>query len=136
MNVTDYWPMAGKYSVWNTTVAALQFWTAYLEAHILSSAIEHVYSAFFYSTSTHLLCQQSDEVSFSHLMTTLNAAFESKVMLEDEGYESGSENFNILTPLRRTCKIHHVSSNENVSFDPATPRSTGASQLHHKSVQH
>ena len=42
-------------------------------------------------------------------MTTLNAAFESKLALEDEGYESGSENFNIPTPLRRTSKIHHVS---------------------------
>ena len=62
MNVTDYWPMAREYSVWNTTVAALQFWTADLKAHVLNSTIEQVYNAFFYSTSTHLLCQQSDEV--------------------------------------------------------------------------
>ena len=40
MNVTDYWPMAREYSIWNATVAALQFWTADLEAHILSHAIE------------------------------------------------------------------------------------------------
>ena len=33
-------------------------------------------------------------------MTTLNATFESKLTLEDEGCESGSENFNIPTPLR------------------------------------
>ena len=33
-------------------------------------------------------------------MTTLNAAFESKLTLEDEEYESGSENFNIPTSLR------------------------------------
>ena len=38
--------------------------------------------------------------------------------LEDEGYESCSENFNIPTPLRRTLKIHYVSSVENASFDP------------------
>ena len=25
MNVTDYWPMAREYSVWNAAVAALQF---------------------------------------------------------------------------------------------------------------
>ena len=31
MNVTDYWPMAREYSVWNATVAALQFWTADLK---------------------------------------------------------------------------------------------------------
>ena len=95
MNVTDYWPMAREYSVWNATVAALQFWTADLEAHVLISAIEQVYNAFFYSTSIHPLCQQSDEVLFSHFMTTLNGTFESKLMLEDDGYESGSENFNI-----------------------------------------
>ena len=65
-------------------------------------------------------------------MTTLNAAFESKLALEDEGYESGSENFNIPTPLRRTPKIHHVSSVENMSFDPApvTLHSTGTRQSH------
>ena len=52
-------------------------------------------------------------------MTTLNALHsESKLTLEDKGYESGSENFNIPTPLRRTSKIHHVSSVGNMSFDP------------------
>ena len=67
-------------------------------------------------------------------MTTLNAAFESKLELEDEGYESGHENFNMATLLRRTCKIHHISSDENIPFDPATPHSTGTSQSHHKPV--
>ena len=80
MNVTNYWPMAREYSVWNSTVAALQFWTADLKAHVLSSAIEQVYNEFFYSTSTHLLCQQSDEVLFSNFMTTLNAAFKCKLL--------------------------------------------------------
>ena len=47
MNVTDYWPMAREYSVWNATLAALQIWTADLEAHVLSSAIEQVYNASF-----------------------------------------------------------------------------------------
>ena len=135
MNVTNYWPMAREYSVWNATVAALQFWTADLEAHVLSSTIEQDYNAFFYSTSTHLLHQQSDKVLLGHFMTTLNAAFESKLTLENEGYESGSENFNIPTPLRRTSKIHHVLSDENVSFDPVTPCNTGISQSHCKPVQ-
>ena len=70
------------------TVAALQFWTADLKAHVLSGTIEQVYNAFFYSMSTHLLCQESDEVLFGHFVTALNAAFESKLVLEDEGYES------------------------------------------------
>ena len=130
MNVTDYWPIAWEYSVWNATVAALHFLTADLKAHVLSSAIEQVYNTFFYSTSTHLLCQQSDGVLFSCFVTTPYAAFESKLTLEDEGYESGSENFNIPTPLIRASRIHHVSSDENISFDPATPHSTGTSLSH------
>ena len=48
MNATDYWPMAREYSVWNAVVAVLQFWTADLEAHVLSSTIEDVYTTFFY----------------------------------------------------------------------------------------
>ena len=124
--------MAKEYSIWNTTVAALQFWTADFKVHVLSSAIEQVYNAFIYSTSTHLLHQQSDEILFSHFVTTLNAAFESKLALEDKGYESGSENFNIPTPLRGTSKIHQVSSVENTPFhgDPVTPCSTGTRQSH------
>ena len=47
MNVMDYWPLAREYFVWNATVAALQFWTADLEAHVLSSATEQVYNVFF-----------------------------------------------------------------------------------------
>ena len=68
--------------------------------------------------------------------STLKAAFGSKLALEDEGYESGSENFNIPTPLRRTTKIHHVSSVENMSFDPdpVTPCNTGTRQPHHRPV--
>ena len=67
MDPVDYWLMAREYSVWNTTIAALQFWTADLEAHVLSSAIGQVYNAFFYSTSTYLLCQQSDEILIQSL---------------------------------------------------------------------
>ena len=113
-------------------IVALQFCTADLEAHVLSSTIEQVYNAFSYSTSMHLLFQQSDEILFSCSMTTLNAAFESKLALEDEGYESGSENFNIPTPLKQTSKIHHMSSAENVSFDPdpVTPHSSGSRESH------
>ena len=128
--------MPREYSVWNATVAALQFWTADLEVHVLSSTIGQVYTAFFYSMSTQLLCQQSDEILFSHFVITLNATFESKLALEDEGHESGSENFNIPTPLIRTSKIHLVSSVENASFDPdpVTLHNTGTRQSHHRPV--
>ena len=55
----------------------------------------------------------------------------SKLALEDEGYESGSENLNIPTPLQRTFRIHHISSIKNASFNPVpvTPCSTWDSQL-------
>ena len=134
MDPVDYWLMAREYSIWNAAIAALQFWTADLEAHVLSSAIEQVYNAFFYSTSTHMLHQQSDEVLFSCFMTTLNTTYESKLALE--GYDSGSKNFNIPTQLRRTSKIHHISSVKNASFDPSpvTPCSTGTKESHCRPV--
>ena len=107
--------------------SSLQFWTADLKALILSSTIEQVYNAFIYSTSTCMLWWQSDEVLFDHFVTTLDATFEGKLALKDEGYDSGSKNFNIPTPLRWTSKIHHVSSEEHASFDPdpVTPCSGG-----------
>ena len=76
MDVTDYWLMAREYSTWNATIASLQFWTADLDPVTLSIATEEVYSAFFYSTSTHTLHQQSDKILFGKFMTTPNAAFE------------------------------------------------------------
>ena len=116
--------------------SSLTVLTADLEAHVLSSTIEQVYNALFYSTSTHLLCQQSDEILFSCFMTTLNAAFESKLALEDKDHESGSENFNIPTPFRKTSKIHHVSSVDDASFDPdpVAPCRTGTRESHCRPV--
>ena len=78
-----------------------------------------------------MLCQQSDEVLFGHFMTTPNTAYESKLTLEDEGYDSGSKNFNIPIPIRRTSKIHHISNEEHASFDPdpVMPCSTGIREL-------
>ena len=76
MDTADYWPMAREYSRWNATVALLHFWTGDLDTLTLSDTIDEVYSAFFYTASTHTLCHQSDKILFSHFMTTLNAAFE------------------------------------------------------------
>ena len=117
MNSMDYWPKARKYSIWNTVVAVLNFWTADLQAHILGSATEEVYRAFFYAPSAHTLCQISDKILFGCFMTMINAAFEQKLALEDEGYENSSENYNVPTPLRRTLKIQHVSSIAKASFN-------------------
>ena len=76
MDATDYWLMAREYLIWNVAIASLQFWTADLNMLTLSTTIEEVYSAFFYTASSHTLCQQSDEILFSYFVTTLNAAFE------------------------------------------------------------
>ena len=111
--------MAREYSVWNAAVAALQLWTVDLEAHILSSTINQVFNFFFYSTSTHMLHQQSDKILFSHFMTALNATSESKLALEDKGHKSSSENFNIPTPFQRTSRIHHIYSIKNATFNPS-----------------
>ena len=117
--------MAREYSIWNAAIASLQFWTADLDPISLGIATE-VYSVFFHSTSTYTLCQQPDEILFGHFVTTLNAAFEWKLALEDEGYESSSETINMPTPLRKIPKIHHISSIERASFNPnlVTPCST------------
>ena len=48
MNATHYWLFASKYSIWNAAVAALQFWTADLEPHILSNTIEWVHCILLY----------------------------------------------------------------------------------------
>ena len=126
MDATDYWPMAREYSIWNAAIASLQFWTADLDPVTLGRATECVYTTFFYSPSSHTLCQQSDKILFGCFVITLNAAFDQQLSLADEGYESGSDTIDLPTPLRKTLRIHHVSSMEHTSFDPApvTPCST------------
>ena len=54
--------MAREYSIWNAVVVALNFWTADLKTHTLSSATEEVYRTFFYVPSAHILHQISDEI--------------------------------------------------------------------------
>ena len=131
MDIADYWPMAKEYFTWNAAIASLQFWTVDLNTITLGTTIEEVYSAFFYTTSTYTLHQQSDEILFVCFVTTLNAAFEWKLALEDECYKSSSENFNMPTPLRKTPKIHYIPSVKNALFnpDPVTPCSTVQSHL-------
>ena len=110
--------MVREYSIWNAVIASLQFWTSDLDQVTLGTATEEVYSAFFYSTSTHTLHQQSDKILFGHFMITLNAAFDWQLALADEGYESSSDTINLPTPLRKMPRIHHVSSIEHALFYP------------------
>ena len=118
MDATDYWLMVRKYSIWNAAIASLQYWTADLDLVTLGRATEEVYTISFYSSSSHTLCQQSDEILFGHFMITLNAAFDQQLSLADEGYESSSDTIELHTLLRKIPKIHHVSNIEHALFDP------------------
>ena len=91
MATADYWLMVSEYSIWNPTIASLQFWTVDLDPVTLGRATEQVYTTFFYSSSSHTLHQQSDEILFGHFVITLNAAFDQQLSPVDEGYESGSD---------------------------------------------
>ena len=126
MDTADYWPMAREYSIWNTAIASLQFWTEDLNPVTLGRATEHVYTTFFYSPTSHTLHQQCNEALFGHFVIALNAAFDHQLLLADEGYESGSDTISLPTPLQTTPHIHHVSSMEHASFNPllTTPCST------------
>ena len=126
MDTADYWLMAREYSIWNAAIASLQFWTEDLDPVTLGRATECVYTTFFYSSTSHTLCQQSNETLFGHFVIALNAAFNQQLLLADEGYKSGSDTIDLPTPLQKTPHIHHVSSMEHTSFNPVltTPHST------------
>ena len=101
MDSTDYWPFAHEFFIWNTTVTALQFWTADLDPQTLSNTIEGVCTIFFFIDSSQHLQHVEEEVLFSHFMTTLNDAFECALASEYIGYKSGSKSLNVPTPLQQ-----------------------------------
>ena len=126
METAEYWPMACKYAIWNATITSLQFWAEDLDPITLSIASECIYTTFFWTPTSHTLCQLSEDVLFGHFVIALNAAFTQQLSLADEGYKSGSDTVDLPTPLRKTPCIHHMSSMEHASFNPAhtTPHST------------
>ena len=71
-------------------IASLQFWTEDLDPVTLAIASEHVYTHFFWTPTSHTLCQLSEETLFGCFILTLNAAFTQQLSLANEGYESGS----------------------------------------------
>ena len=46
-----------------------------------------------------MLHQQFEETLFGCFIIALNAAFTQQLLLTDEGYESGSDTFDLPTPL-------------------------------------
>ena len=132
METADYWPMACKYAIWNAAIASLQFVAEDLDPVTLGIASEHVYTTFFWTPTSHMLCQLSEGVLFGHFVIALNAAFTQQLSLVDEGYESGSDTNNLPMPLQKTPCILHVSSMYHASFNPVstTPLSTVTATLH------
>ena len=116
--------MGREYSIWNAAIALLQFWTADLDLVTLGRATEEVYSAFFYSSSSHTLCHQSDEILFGGFMIALNATFDQQLLLADKGYETSSDTINLPTPLRK-CQ-------ESTMFPALNMLHSNQIQSHHK----
>ena len=119
METTEYWPMACEYDIWNATIASLQFWAEDLNLITLGIASEHVYTTFFWTPTSHTLHQLPEDVLFGCFVIALNVAFTQQLSLADEGYESGSNTADLPTPLHKTPHIHHISSIEHASFNPA-----------------
>ena len=70
---------------------SLQFWTEDLNPVTLGIATECIYTTFFWTSTSHTLCQQSKETVFGCFLRVLNAAFAQQLLLADKGYESGSD---------------------------------------------
>ena len=119
METAEYWPMACEYAIWNAAIASLQFWAEDLNLITLVIVSEHVYTTFFWTHTSHTLCQLSEDVLFEHFVIALNAALTQQLSLSDEGYKSGSDTVDLPTPLWKTPHIHHMSSMEHASFNPA-----------------
>ena len=102
------------------------FWQKYLNPITLGIASECIYTTFFWTPTSHTLCQLSEDVLFRCFVIALNAAFTQQLSLADEGYKSGSDTVDLPTPLWKTPHIHHMSSMEHASFNPAqtTPHRT------------
>ena len=126
MGTAEYLLMACKYAIWNAAIASLQFWAEDLDLITLGIASEHVYTTFFWTPTSHTLHQLSEDVLFGCFVISLNAVFTQQLSLADEGYKSGSNTADLPTPLWKTPHIHHMSSMEHASFNPActTPCST------------
>ena len=128
--------MAHEYGIWNAVITSLKFWAEDLNPITLGIASEHVYTTFFWTPTSHTLCQLPEDVLFGCFVIALNAAFTQQLSLADEGYKSGSNTADLPTPLQKTPHIHHVSSIEHAPFNPAhTTPHLPATTLHYGSPQ-
>ena len=126
MEAADYWPMACEYTIWNAAITSLQFLVEDLDPVTLGITSECIYTTFFWTPTSHTLCQLPEDVLFGCFVIALNAAFNQQLSLADKGYESSSDTNDLPTPLRKTPRILHISSMDHASFNPVstTPYST------------
>ena len=75
METAEYWLMACKYTIWNAAITSLQFWAEDFNWITLGIASECIYTSFFWTPTSHTLCQLSEDVLFGHFVIALNAAF-------------------------------------------------------------
>ena len=131
METAEYWPMACKYAIRNATITSLQFWAEDLDLITLGIASQCVYTTFFWTPTSHMLCHLSEDVLFGCFVIELNAAFTQQLSLADEGYESGSDTSDLPTPLQKTPHIIHISSMDHASFNPVgtVPHTTPCSTV-------
>ena len=108
METPEYWPMAHKYGILNAAIASLQFWTEDLDLITLGIASECVYTTFFWTPTSHILQQLSEDVLFGCFVIAFNAVFTQQLSLADEGYESGSNTADLPTALWNPSHAPHV----------------------------
>ena len=73
LQITGWWHKNIPYGM--PAIASLQFWTEDLNPVTLGRATESIYTTFFYTSTSHILCQQSDETLFGCFVIALNEAF-------------------------------------------------------------
>ena len=127
MDATDYWPFARRYSIWNATVTTLQFWDGIywsVNAHqchlngLHSLLLQWVCPASEIHIRRNIIWSLCDHLKWCFWIGTClrRRIWQWEWKLK---YSHSS------TPSTMT---YHVSTQENLSFGPATPRACPSPQ--------
>ena len=133
MEATHYWLFAREYLIWNATVTAPQFWTADLETHIISNAIRMSLHTFLLQQLSTATTEPARRNTIQSLCDHIKWHFWKRTCKRKmTAMKVRSESLNIPTPLRMsTTWIYHISTSENLSFDPTTPLTTAEQHPEH-----
>ena len=130
MDATHYWSFPREYSIWNVAVTALQFWMADLKPHILSDAIEWVYTAFFCSNST-----ASTEPAWRNNIQSLRDHLKWCFWMQTcKGRQRLQQWEWVLKDTHSSQKSTigiYISTSENISFNSTRPLTTDAQHPEH-----